>query len=299
MKITVTTPTGHVGQAVTEKLLEAGAELTLIARSPKKVKEFAKRGARVVEGSLEDPAVVQKATEGADALFWVTPVKFDADDFRAFQNTLADIVARVAHSRPEMHVVNLSSVGAHLSEGTGPIKGLHDVEEKLDEATRRLTHLRPTYFMENVLQNLPTIVEHGAIFSTVPAAALMNQVATADVAGIAAEILLGPAPDEPRVIHVMGPEEITFARAAEIVSEATGKQVKHVEIPGDQLRHAIQEMGASADVANQLVEMEDAFRRRLTVPPDGAEIRTGSTSLRKFAGTVLAGALDHASAASA
>ena len=129
MKITVTASTGNVGRPLTEKLLAAGAEVTLIARSPDKVKGFAERGARVVQGSVEDSGTVQAATEGADALFWLTPPSFTAEDWRAYQNSLGEVVAQAARSRPGMHVVNLSSVGAHLSEGTGPIKGLHDVEQ--------------------------------------------------------------------------------------------------------------------------------------------------------------------------
>ena len=76
MRITVTAPTGNIGRALTERLLEAGTEVTLLARSPEKVGDFVERGARVVEGSLENLAAVQEATEAADALFWLTPGEF-------------------------------------------------------------------------------------------------------------------------------------------------------------------------------------------------------------------------------
>jgi len=297
MRITVTAPTGNIGRVLTERLLDAGTEVTLIARSPEKVSGFIERGAHVIEGSLEDPATVQAATETAEALFWLTPSSFTAKDIRAYQNSLGEVAARVARSRPEMHVVNLSSVGAHLSEGTGPIKGLHDVEQKLNAATRRVTHLRPTYFMENVLASLPTIVEHGAIFSTVPAEAMMNQIATADIAVAAAETLLGPAPDAPRVVHIMGAEEVSFDSVAETVSEAIGKQVSHVVVSADQLRQALRGTGASADLADQYVEMEEAFRLRLTVPPPGSEIRRGSTAFQEFARDIVAPAYGQAGAA--
>jgi uncharacterized protein YbjT (DUF2867 family) len=294
VKVTVTAPTGNIGNALVEELLSAGVEVTLIARSPEKVKDYAERGARVVRGALEDPGVVEKAVETAGALFWLTPTHLTSTDLRGWQNSLGKVAAGVARSRPEMHVVNLSSVGAHLSEGTGPINGLRDVEKQLNEATRRVTHLRPTYFMENVLSSLPTIAEHNAIFSTVPAETVMNQVATADIAAAAAEVILGPKPEEPQAIHIMGPEELTYANVAAIVSETLGKKVQHVTVPAEQLRRALQNMGASDDVAGLFVEMEAAFRKRLTVPPPGSKIRRGTTTFREFARKQLAAAYDGA-----
>ena len=92
---------------------------------------------------------------------------------------------------------------------------------------------------------------------------------------------------------------MSFGRVAEMVSEAIGKQVKHVAVPADQLRQALRGMGASADLADQYVELEDAFRAGLTVPPSGSEKRTGSTHFREFARNVVAKAYGQAAAASA
>ena len=296
MKITVTTPTGNIGRVLTEKLLASDAELTLIARSAEKVAGFAQRGARVIQGSLADAGLVQQATENADALFWLTPLDYAAEDFRAYQNSLGDVAAEAARTRPDMHVVHLSSTGAHLAEGTGPIKGLHDIEQKLNAATQRVTHLRPTYFMENVLPSLPTIAADGAIFSTIPPEARLQQIATRDIAAPAAEALLGDAPASPRVVHILGPEEISFAQVASTVSEAIGKPVAHVVIEAHQLRSAILGMGISADVAEQLLELEDAITKGLA-PPDGSTVRTTGTTFAAFAREVVAPAYRQAAGA--
>ena len=296
MKITVTTPTGNIGRVLTEKLLAGDAEITLIARSAEKVAGFAERGARVIQGSLADAGLIQQATEHADTLFWLTPVDYTAEDFRAYQNSLGDLVTEAARSRSEMHVVHLSSMGAHLAEGTGPIKGLHDIEQKLNAATQRVTHLRPTYFMENVLPSLQTIAADGAIFSTIPAEVRLQQIATRDIAAPAAETLLGAAPASPRVVHLLGPEEISFARVASTVSEAIGKPVAHVVIEADQLRSAMLGMGISADVAAQLLELEDAITKGLA-PPEGSTVRTTATTFAAFAREVVATAYRQAAGA--
>ena len=296
MKITVTTPTGNIGRVLTEKLLASDAELTLIARSAEKVADFAQRGARVIQGSLADAGLVQQATEHADALFWLTPPDYAAEDFRAYQNSLGDVAAEAARTRPDMHVVHLSSTGAHLAEGTGPIKGLHDIEQKLNAATQRVTHMRPTYFMENVLPSLQTIAANGAIFSTIPAEARVQQIATRDIVAPAAETLLGGAPASPRVVHILGPEEISFAQVASTVSEAIGKPVAHVVIEADQLRGAMLGMGISADVADQLLELEDAITKGLA-PPEGSTVRTTATTFAAFAREVVAPAYRQAAGA--
>jgi len=76
MKVAVNTPTGTIGRTLTERLLEGGAEVILLTRSPEKVKVFADRGAAVQEGSLEDADFVVRATKGVDALYLVDPAEF-------------------------------------------------------------------------------------------------------------------------------------------------------------------------------------------------------------------------------
>ena len=297
MKITITTPTGNIGRALTGHLLGGHAELTLIARTPEKVAEFAARGARVVEGSLDDLDLVKQASDGADALFWVSPPNYEAENFRAYYNSMGDIVARVARERPDLHVVHLSSTGAHLAEGTGPVKGLYDIEQKLNTATRRVTHLRPTYFMENVMSSLATIASAGAIFSTIPPAVSLPQIATRDVAVVAAEIVSGAAPVSSSVIHIFGPEEITFGQVAETVSGAIGKTVAHVVVGADQFLEALTGMGVSRDAADQLLELETAIANHLVAPPEGSTVRTGTTTFTQFAREVVAPAYQGAAGA--
>lgn len=290
MKITVTAPTGNIGSVIVQKLVEGDSELTVVARSPEKVASLAERGARVVQGSLDDISVVRRAVEGADALFWLSPPNYATENFRAYYNSLGDVVAQVAGDNPELHVVNLSSTGAHLGEGVGPVKGLHDVEQKLNAATRRVTHLRPTYFMENVLPSLGSVASDGAIYSTIPAEVTVEQIATRDIGAIAAETLLAGAPDSSKVIHILGPEAISFAQVASEVSAAIGKSVSHVVVSADQLRGPMAAMGLSADVVEQLLELENAITQSLVSPPPGSTVRTGATSFAQFAREVVAAA---------
>ena len=121
MKIVVTTPTGHIGNKLANILLDRKADVTVIARRPEKVKALANRGAQVVPGEHSDPAVVEQAVRGADALFWLTPSEMTSRDPLGLARRMAEAGASVIRKHPDLHVVQLSSAGAFLASGTGPI----------------------------------------------------------------------------------------------------------------------------------------------------------------------------------
>ncbi len=166
MKIAVTTPTGHIGSKLANILLDRKSDVTLIARHPEKVKNLASRGAKVIAGEHSDPALVEQAVRGADALFWLTPAEMTSHDPLGTARRMAEAGASVIRQHPELHVVQLSSAGAFLPSGTGPIVGHYETEEKFRAAGKNIVSLRPNEFMENVFFSMPTIVAQGAIYTT-------------------------------------------------------------------------------------------------------------------------------------
>jgi len=260
MKISITTPTGQIGRQLADRLLSEGVDITVLARHPEKVRELNSRGARVVTGDQLDANAVNSVVEGADAFFWLTPIELATKNVRAHYNRLSDVAAQVIRRHPEVRVVHLSSVGAELDSGTGPILGLHDAEDKLNAATENITHLRANYFMENVLSSLPTIIGQGAIYSSVPGDASLAQVATRDIAAAAAHHLVNGDPGH-NVIDVFGPDEITFNELADTLAQVLGRAVMHVQVPREQLRSGMQAAGISADGAEQLLDLNDAIAR--------------------------------------
>lgn len=140
MKIVVTTPTGHIGNKLANILLDRKSDVTLIARHPEKVRNLASRGAKVVAGEHSNPAVLEQAVSAADALFWLTPSEITSHDPLGIARRMAEAGASVIRNHPNLHVIQLSSAGAFLPSGTGPIVGLHDTEEKFRAAGKyRLT----------------------------------------------------------------------------------------------------------------------------------------------------------------
>ena len=286
MRIVVTTPTGHIGSKLADILLDRGNEITVIVRNPAKVKNLAARGAHVIPGEHSNPDVLGRAVENAGALFWLTPPNMASHDPLGDAIHFADEGAKVIQKHPELHVVQLSSVGAHLPNGTGPIAGLHATEERFRAVGKNVTALRPNFFMENVLSSLPTIISDGAIYGVSPGTTKAPQVATSDIAEIAADQLVMP-PNGHRVVDIVGPENISFDESAEILSGTIGKSVRIVTVPGEALKQGLLKAGLSLETAELFLEMEEALARGLALQFRGDEKLAGRITFQQFAKEVF------------
>lgn len=297
MKIVVTTPTGHIGSKLANILLDRKADVTVIARHPEKVRELATRGANIVAGEHGDPGVLGHALQNADALFWLTPSTLNSRDPLGDARRLADSGASVTRNYPELRVVQLSSAGAFLPSGTGPIAGLHYTEEKFRAAGKNVVSLRPNEFMENVLFSLGSILADGSIYTSVSGSLAAPMIATQDIAEIAADFLLKPIPGH-YIVDIVGPEEVSFEQFAQITGDTIGKPVRLVTVPGDKLKTALIQAGLSPEMAGLFVEMEAAAPRIMNVFR-GNEKRVGKITYPQFARDVFLPAYKKAAAMAA
>ena len=294
MRIAITTPTGNIGRRLTKRLLDQGGhELILLARNPDKLQREQARGAKVVQGDLGDAAYVKKATQGVDALFFLCPPDYyGVDDYRAYYRQLATAGAGAVKANTIKHTVLLSSVGAHLSKGTGPILGLHDAEKILAAVTTDLTNLRPGWFMENHLWHLDSIKNMNSVFMPLSGDVTVPMIATADIAERAARVITGPPPSQPTNISLHGPKDYSMDECARIISHGIGKEVKHVQVTPAQAKQAMIDMGASEAVADTMLEMYAGFQAgTITDEVKRSPDTTTPTTFETFVKDVLAPAL--------
>jgi len=286
MSIVVTTPTGNIGRRTLKQLLQAGADVSVIVRHPEKLSNSIRNRVKVHQGSLTDAALVKKAFRGAKAALWLTPPSFTHPDVAAYHSELVAVAARAIKESKIPYVVNISSAGAQL-DNAGPISGLGMVERRLNEVADNVIHLRPGFFMENYLLELETIKRDGAVYSLIPDDIPYPIIATQDIGDVAAELLLETKWSDRSVRALLGPADLTFADAANILSDSIGKPVKHVQITPDQAYQAFLGFGASPGFAKALVEMYQALAR----PGAVAELRTRQTTtpttLREWSGNVF------------
>jgi uncharacterized protein YbjT (DUF2867 family) len=199
---------------------------------------------------------------------------------------MAEAAASVIRQHPELHVVELSSAGAFLPSGTGPIVGHYETEEKFRAAGKNIVSLRPNEFMENLFFSMPTIVAQGTIYTTLQGSEKAPFIATQDIAEVAAEFLLKPI-DGHHVIDIVGPQQLSLDEWARIAGQAIGKQMQVATIPGDKLKAAMAQAGMSPEMAALLVEMEEASPR-IQGSLKGDQKRTGKVTFSQFAREVFA-----------
>jgi uncharacterized protein YbjT (DUF2867 family) len=282
MSIAITTPTGHIGSRLVRRLLDAGADLTLLLRNPDKLDSSIRNRVKVQQGTLDDKDYVQRATAGAEALFWLTPGGMTATDVRAWYDHFGQVAANAVQSNRIPYVVHLSSVGAQ-NEHAGLVSGLGRVERYLNATPANVLHLRPAYFMENYLMQLDAIRSQSCVFLPVPGEAAFPLIATRDIADVAAEHLLARKENGKRIRGLHGPADVRFDEAASILGEAIGRPVRHVTVTLEQVRQTFLGWGASPAFADAYVEMAQALSQPGTVAEPRTPETTTPTTLAQWA----------------
>jgi uncharacterized protein YbjT (DUF2867 family) len=277
---------GHVGRALTEKLLNEGQEVRAIARSKEHLQPLIDLGAEPIVADLKDTEALTEAFRGARAVFALIPSNPTAPDFRNYQNEIGQAIADAIMASGVKHVVNLSSVGAQRTEGMGAVNGLHDQEERLNQLKDvNVLHLRPTFYMENHLRQIDTVKQFGMMSTPQALDQPVGEIATSDVADFAAERLMKLDFDGKSTRELLGAADITMKDVASSLGHAIGKDdLKYVQVTYDDTRNFFLGAGLSESAADNMVEMYQAFNEGRFVPTEKRSPRnTTPTTIDNFA----------------
>jgi uncharacterized protein YbjT (DUF2867 family) len=225
----ITGATGNTGKRISEALLAAGKSVTVISRDAEKVKDLVAKGAIAAIGDLHDVAFLAQTFKGATAVYTLIPPKWDVQDWRAYQMQIASCVTLAIAQAGVKNVVNLSSQGAHLPEGAGPVSGLYYFENLLNNVPNlNVLHLRPGYFFEN-LYGVKDMIQHAGILAQpLTAETKVTMVHTQDIAAAATKRLLALDFEGSTVQFVAGSAERSFGEVAALISKAIGKEVPYI-----------------------------------------------------------------------
>jgi len=250
--------TGHVGGVAARELLAAKQPVKVIVRDAAKGKEWAAKGAEIAVGKLDDREFLASTLKGAKGFFTLLPPNYAAADFYADQRRTADAIAGAVKASGVPHVVLLSSIGADVAEGNGPIKGLHYLENALRAAGTKLTSIRASYFAENLGQQLAPARAQGVFpnFGDSPDFPL-PMVATKDIGKQVAAELQKPQPKRDN-LDLVAPA-YSMRQAAEKLVKALGKQLNIVNIPQAGWIPALVQAGLSQQLAEIMAEMYGFF----------------------------------------
>lgn len=281
----ITGATGHIGGGIARKLLADGKKVLAIGRDREKLSRLGDAGAETAEGGLEDTVFLARNLSGAEAAFFLLPTDVRAEDLAASQDRIGGAIAKAIAESGVRYVVALSSMGADLPKGNGPIAGLHRQEKRLNDLQGvNVLHLRPAYFMENQLNNIGMIKNMGILGSPLKADLPFAQIATRDIAAHAAGRLAGKDFSGKVVQELLGPRELTMQESAVILGKAIGKpELSYVQFPYEDALQAMVGMGMSPSAAESFVEMNRGFNEGILGKASRNAANTTPTTLETFA----------------
>ena len=287
--LVITGATGNIGSKITWNLLNQGQKVRVVGRDAKRLQQFMDKGAEAMVGDLADTQFLTRAFTGATAVFCILPPNMTTPNVREHQKKMGESIATAIKNAGVTRVVNLSSVGAHLTENAGIVEGLHDQEQRLNGITGlNVVHLRAAYFMENLLSTVDMVKTQNIIGSPLNGALRFPTVATRDIADIATEYLVNPTFQGQTVRHLLGPRDINYNEIVKVLGDVIGnRDLKYVQFPYEQARGAMVEAGISESVATALTESmktmnEGSFLSEAHRTPE----TTTPTSIEEFARSV-------------
>lgn len=288
--IVVTGATGRTGRRVTEVLRAKGEKVRAIGRDAKRLAKLVELGAEPCVGNVEDISFLTTAFAGATAVYLVLPEDLSQPDLRAHQELVSDRYAAAIANAQVRFAVDLSSIGAQHAEGTGPIVGLHNQEQKLNRIDRlNVLHLRAAYFMENLFMSMAPLRATGTIPGGMRGDARMPWIATKDIGSYAAARLAECDFSGSSIRELYGQRDISMNEAASIVCKAIGKSdVTYVQLPRSTLEMSLLQAGLPKKTVELIAEMWEGANAGLMVPQETRSVRnTTPTTLESFVSEVF------------
>jgi uncharacterized protein YbjT (DUF2867 family) len=297
--IVITTPTGTIGHQVLENLLDSGEHLRLVARDLAGVPADTRQLVELIEGSHGDPAVVDQAFDGADAVFWLTPPDPRAESVEAAYVGFARPAAEAFTKHGVKRVVGVSALGrgtpwaAYAGYVTASL-AMDDLIAGTGVAYRALTN--PS-FMDNIVGQAGAIKNQGMFYSPIDGDRKLPAVATRDIAAAASRLLLDDSWSGVGEVPLLGPEDLSFNDMAEIISEVLGKDVRFQQITFEAYKDRFVGFGMSDAMAQGMTDMAWAKNEGLDNAVQRTPGNSTSTSFRQWCEEVLKPAvLDQAEA---
>jgi len=276
--IVITAPTGNIGRHLLPLLLEsapAGEELRVVVRDPARLPDGVRERVGVVTGSHGDAEVVDRAFEGADAVFWLVPPDASLTPEAAYRGFTGPAVKALA-GHGVGHVVGVSALG----RGT-PVAGraglvteslaTDDLIASSGVAYRALAN--PSFF-ENLMEDADAIRENGVFTDAADGDRKAPLVAVADIAAVAARLLLDRSWTGVGSVAVLGPEDLSPNDLARIMTEQLDRPVRYERESLEDLRTTMIGYGLNEDFVQGMVDMKRAKDNGL----DGGVPRTPDTA---------------------
>ena len=280
---------GNTGSIIANSLLSAGKNVRVVGRDSGRLQRFVDKGAEAFTADMSDAVALAKAFRGARAAYLMLPPAKSREE----QERDSDNVAKAVKESGLRYAVHLSSYGAQVAEGAGPVSGLHSSEQKLNAIEGlNVLHLRAAYFMENNLAAIGMIHGMGIFGNALLPDLKIPMAATRDVGDYAGERLLNLDFSGIQTRELLGERDISMTEATAVIARGIGKpDLRYVQFPYDQVQQALTQLGVPPKGAAMYIEMYKAINAGVLVPLEPrSEENTSPTSIEQFVEDVFAAA---------
>jgi uncharacterized protein YbjT (DUF2867 family) len=231
------TTAGKVGAEAARLLGGQGEPVRVIVRNPERVAALSQTGVEVVEGDLEVPASIDAAMRGVSSVILVS---------LAIPNQELNVVDSAVRAGVG-HVVKITS----KASADSPIarrRGQTEIEERLIASGLGYTLLRNNVYMQNFLMLAPAIAKTSS-FGANTGNGRAGLIDSRDVAAVAAQIATNSAPHKDKTYWLTGPESLSYADAAAMLSQVLGRPIAFHALTDEEQTQAMIGAGVPEHIA--------------------------------------------------
>lgn len=285
--ILVTTPTGDIGSQVLSALVETDQEIRVIARHPSKLAPEIHKRVEIIEGSHGDRAVVERAFDGADAVFWLAVGDPSAPNAEAAYADFSRPACGAIRSRGVKRVVGVSALGRGWPNEAGHVTATHHMDDMLAATGANYRALACGSLMENIRRQAALIRDRGVFYWPSKPDFKIPVVATRDIAAVAVRFLLDPTWQGSEIVPMMGPEDLSFDDMAQIMSEVLGKTVRFQEMSMEDMKSMLLGRGTTEGMAQAMIDMLTAINQGMNNLAPRSFVAAEQTTFRQWCELVL------------
>ncbi len=245
--ILITGASGNVGREVLKQIAQTGVEVRAAFQSS--AKAIAASGVEIAIIDYNQPETLLTALKGVDRVFLVGP---PTAQLPVLEGKAIDVIAQ----SDVRHVVKLSAMGGR--EAIFPRQHTESEDYILSSGVPH-TFLRPNGFMQNIVNYSASTINSQNAFYGSEGDGRVSQIDIRDVAAVAVKALTENE-HAGKAYTLTGPEALTNAEVAQILSDGLGREIRYINLPPSEMRQALASAGVPEWNADALVDLQRLYR---------------------------------------
>lgn len=277
LTILVTGATGRIGDHLIEVLATEDVHVQAMTRRPEHVPELLEQRAELVKGDFSDQSSLNDALIGVDRAFLLSPV---LQEMAELQKNFVDAAERAEVT----HLVKLSAAGADFESQWDIARWHGEVEDQINESDIPHTHLRPVFYMQNLLDAAEHLQKTGVLERPAPESTRINMIDTRDVAAVAARTLTKSGHAN-ATYKLTGRRLVSLAEVVDTLSQVAERELTYQETSPNKAKEVFLDQGSPEWLADEQVALFQGFAKGAgDVKTDDVEEVLGRQprSLREF-----------------